>query len=93
MHDDGHQPISDSGNLKKCIKSIGFRIQKHIGDYNIPLDIITPASQSTIPPWKLIKPSIDTSLSELKKLKQTLFFLKLKFGEFKHSKRCSKDKN
>ena len=29
---------------KKCIKSIGFIIQKHIDDSNIPLDIIKPVS-------------------------------------------------
>ena len=55
--------------IKKIIKSIGFRIQKHIFDSNIPLDIIKPVSHSKIPPWKLLKPEIDTSLSEFKKLK------------------------
>ena len=49
---------------KKCIKSIGFRIQKHIDDSNISLDIIKPVSHSKLPPWKLLKSEIDTSLSE-----------------------------
>ena len=52
---------------KICIKSIGLRIQKHIDDSNIPLDIIKPVSHSKIPPWKLLKPKVDTSLSEFKK--------------------------
>ena len=52
---------------KKCIKSIGFRIQKHIEHSNIPLDIIKPVSHSKIPPLKLLKPEIVTSLSEFKK--------------------------
>ena len=52
---------------KKCIKSIGFRIQKHISDSNIPLDTIKPVSHSKIPFWKLLKPEIDTSFAECKK--------------------------
>ena len=32
---------------KKCIKSIGFRIQKHIDDSNIFLDIIKPKREFT----------------------------------------------
>ena len=43
-------------NNKKCILSIGFRIQKLIDDSKIPLDIIKPVGHSTIPPWKLLKP-------------------------------------
>ena len=48
--------------IKKCIKSIGFRIQKQIDDSNIPLDIIKPVSHSKIPPWKLLKSELDISL-------------------------------
>ena len=48
----------------KKIKTIGFRIQKHIDDSNIPLDIIKPVSHSKISPWKLLKHEIDTSLSD-----------------------------
>ena len=48
---------------KKYIKSI--LIQMHINGSNIPSDIIKPK----IPAWKLLKPNIDTSLSEFKKLK------------------------
>ena len=53
----------------KCIKSIGFRIQKHFDDSNLHLDIVKPVSHSKILPWKLLKPEIDTSnsLSEFKK--------------------------
>ena len=53
--------------IKKCIKSIGLRTQKHIEDSNLPWDIIKPVTNSTIPTWKLIKPDVDTSLSEVKK--------------------------
>ena len=49
---------------KKCIKTIDFRIQKHIDDSNIPFDIIKPVSHSKISPWKLLKHEIDTSLSD-----------------------------
>ena len=60
---------------KNCIKSIGFRVQKHVGDSNLPLDIIHPFNNSKIPPWELIKPDVDMSQSELIKLKQTLLYL------------------
>ena len=45
-----------------------------MNDSNIPLDIVNPVSHSKIPPWKLLKPEIDTFLSELRKLKQILLF-------------------
>ena len=51
-------------NNKMCIKSIGFRVQKHVEDSNFPLDIIHPFNNSKIPPWVLIKPDVDISLSE-----------------------------
>ena len=44
-----------------------IRIQKHIEDSNLPLDIIKPVNNSTIQPLKLIKPDVDTYLSEFKK--------------------------
>ena len=57
---------------KKCIKSIGFRVQKHVeevqkhvDDSNLPLDIIHLFNHSKIPPWELIKPDIDISLNPL----------------------------
>ena len=37
-------------NNKICIKSIGFKIQKHIDGYNIPLGIIISVCHSKIPP-------------------------------------------
>ena len=49
---------------KKCIKSIGYRVQKHVEDSNLPLDIIHPFNNSKIQPWELIKPDVDMSLSE-----------------------------
>ena len=48
-----YEHLYDKNN--KCIKSIGFRIQKHIEDLNSPLDISF---------WKLFKPDVDTSFSE-----------------------------
>lgn len=54
---------------KKCIKSIGFSVQKHVEDSYLPLDIIEPFNYSKIPSWELIKPDVDTSLSEFKKNK------------------------
>ena len=49
---------------KKCIKSIGLRVQKHVEDSNLPLDIIHPFNNSKITSWELIKPDVDMSLSE-----------------------------
>ena len=37
----------------KCIKSIGFLIQKHIEDSNLPLNIIKPVTSCTIPPLEI----------------------------------------
>jgi hypothetical protein len=68
---------------KNAIKSIGLRDQKHLHDSNLNLDIAKPSTLSTIPPWQLLKPQVDTSLSENKKsetntavFKQNLFELK-----------------
>ena len=72
--------------IKKCIKSIGFKIQKHIDDSNIHLDIIKPVSHSKIPPWKLLKPEIDTSLSEFKKTEISPLVFKQKLAELKDLK-------
>ena len=52
---------------KNCIKAVGLRIKKHLQDSNLPLDIVKPSTLSEIPPWKLRKPKVDISLSELKK--------------------------
>ena len=98
---ESNEPPLDLHRLKKCIKSIGFRIQKHIADSNVPLDIIKPISHYKIPPWKLLKAEIDTSLSEFKKTETNPLVFKQKLAEFKDSKQtgieiytdCSKDKN
>ena len=87
--------------IKKSIKSIGLRIQKHIDDSNISLDMIKPVSHSNIPHWKLLKPDIDTSLSEFKKTETYPLVFKQKLAEFKDPKQTgidintdgSKDKN
>ena len=68
------------------IKSIGFRIQKHIDDSNISLDIIKLVSNSKIPPWKLLKHEIDTSLAEFKKPETNPLVFKQILAEFKDSK-------
>ena len=49
---------------KKCIKSIGLRVQNHVEDSNLPLDIMHPFNNSKIQPRELIKPDVDISLSE-----------------------------
>ena len=58
-----HPPFENvyDGN-QKCIKSIGLRIQKHIDDFSIPLDIVKSVIHTKIPPWKLLKSELDTSL-------------------------------
>ena len=71
---------------EKCIKSIGFRIQKHINDSNKPFDIVKPVSHSKIPPWKVLKHEIETFLSEFKKTETNPLVFKQKLAEFKHSK-------
>ena len=78
-----------------------MRIQKHIDDSNIPLDIIKLLSHSKIPHWKLLKPKTDTSLSEFKKTETNPLTFKQKKAKFKDSKQTgieiyndgSKDKN
>ena len=49
---------------KKCLKSIGLRVQKYVEDSNLPLYIIHLFNISIIPSWELIKPDVDISLSE-----------------------------
>ena len=86
---------------KRYTKSISFRIQRHINETNIPLDIIKPVSHSKIPPWKLLKPEIDTSLTEFRKTEANPVVFKEKVAEFKVSKQTGieiytdgpKDKN
>jgi transposase len=86
---------------KNCIKAVGLRIKKHLKDSNIPLDIVKPSTLSEIPPWKLIKPKVDISLSEFKKSETNSVVFKEKLSEIKQSKLSeiaiythgSKDKN
>ena len=52
-----------------------FRIPKHIDDSYTPLDIVRPVCHPKVSLWKLLKPEKDTSLSDLRKRKQTLLFL------------------
>ena len=58
-----HPPVENvyDGNQKR-IKSIGLRIQKHIDDFSIPLDIVKSVNHTKIPPWKLLKSELDISL-------------------------------
>ena len=86
---------------KNCIKAVGLRIKKHLQDSNLPLDIVKPSTLSEIPPWKLRKPKVDISLSELKKSETNSVVFKEKLSEIKQSKLSeiaiytdgSKDKN
>ena len=60
-----------------------------------------PVSHSKIPPWKLLKPEKDTSLSEFKKTETNPLVFKQKLAELKDSRQTgieiytdgSKDKN
>ena len=61
-----HPQFEDLYEKNNCIKTVGLRIKKHVQDSNLPLDIVKPSSLSEIPPWKLIKPKVDISLSEFK---------------------------
>ena len=67
---------------------IGFRIQKHIDDSYIPIDIIKTVSHSTckMPPRKQLEPEIDTSLSEVKKTETNPLVFKQKLAKFIYSK-------
>ena len=53
---------------------------------HITLNIVKPISHSKTLPWKLLKPEIDTSFIELKKLKQNPLVFKQIKAEFKYSK-------
>ena len=76
---------------KKCIKSIGLRVKKHIRDSDLPLNIVKHSTCSEIPPWKLIKPKVDTSLSEYKKSETNPAVFKQKFFEIKQAKHSTID--
>ena len=65
-------------------KSIGFRVQKYVEDFNLPLGIVHPFNNSKIPPWELIIPDVDISLSEFEKTTSLVF--KQKLTEIKQSK-------
>ena len=45
-------------------KIIGFRVEKHVEISNLPLDITHRLNNPKIPPWELIGPEVDMSLSE-----------------------------
>ena len=71
---------------KNCIKAIGLRAKKHIDESNLPLSMIQPSRLSEIPPWKLLKPKVDTSLSEYKKSETNSVVFKQKLSEINESK-------
>ena len=71
---------------KNAIKSIGLRVKKHLHDSNLNLDIAKPSALSNIPPWQLLKPEVDTSLSEYKKSNTNPAVFKQKLFELKQSK-------
>ena len=60
-------------------------------DSNIPLFVALPVNHSKIPTFKLLKPEIDTSLSEMKKTETNPLVLKQKLAEFKNSKQTGND--
>ena len=57
----------------------------------MPLDIVKHSTCSEIPPWKLIKPKVDTSLSEYKKSETNPAVFKQKFFEIKQAKHSTID--
>ena len=71
---------------KYAIKPIGLRVKKHLHDSNLNLDIAKPSTLSDIPPWQLLKPKVDTSLSEYKKSETNPVVFKQKLSELKQSK-------
>ena len=71
---------------KYAIKPIGLRVKKHLHDSNLNLDIAKPSTLSDIPPWQLLKPKEDTSLSEYKKSETNPVVFKQKLSELKQSK-------
>ena len=60
--------------LKNVLNQMTLRIQKHIDDSYIPLDIVRQVCHPKASPWILLKPEKDTSFSDLRKLKQPLLF-------------------
>ena len=50
------------------------------------MDIAKPSTLSDIPPWQLLKPKVDTSLSEYKKSETNPVVFKQKLSELKQSK-------
>ena len=76
---------------KNCIKAIGLRAKKHLLESNIPLGVVQPSTLSEIPPWKLLKPNVDTSLSEYKKSETNSVIFKQKLSEIKQSQKSKID--
>jgi hypothetical protein len=50
------------------------------------LDVAKPSTLSDIPPWQLLKPNVDASLSEYKKSETNPVVFKQKLHELKQSK-------
>jgi hypothetical protein len=51
----------------KVIKPLGLRLQKHIKDSNIDLNVISELQTHSVPFWELSKPSVNLDLSKDKK--------------------------
>lgn len=47
-----------------CVESISVRVEGggHVHGSGLPLNIIWPSSRSEMPPWKRLKPKVDTTL-------------------------------
>ena len=70
-------------NNLKAIKPLGLRIQKHIQDSNIDLNIISEFNIPDIPIWEIPKPTVNLDLSKLKKSETNPLEFNQKFAELK----------
>jgi hypothetical protein len=72
---------------KYAIKPIGLELKNIYSTPTLNLDIAKPSTLLDIPPWQLLKPKVDTSLSEYKKSETNPVVFKQKLSELKQSKR------
>jgi hypothetical protein len=67
----------------KVIKPLGLRLQKHIEDSNIDLNVISELQTHSVPFWELSQPTVNLELSQDKKSDTTSLEFIQKFRELK----------
>jgi hypothetical protein len=67
----------------KVIKPLGLRLQKHIKDSNIDLNVISELQTHSVPFWELSKPTVNLELSKDRKSDTTSLKFIQKFRELK----------